>query len=959
LKRIQRVEELLYRWTIDQFAQGCTAESLAVRLGIDRSNASRDLNALVAQGEGIKIGGKPVLFFSRRGLVECCGTDVRSWPSEFGSRAEFEARLKSLSSREGKAEAKVTLDAFDVLHGKHRSLKKPIELAKAAILYPPDGLHTLLTGPTGVGKTLFAECMYRFAVETGRLGAGAPFVAFNCADYANNPQLLLAQLFGVEKGAYTGADRERAGLVERADGGVLFLDEVHRLPPEGQEMLFTLLDRGMFRRLGESETLRRAKIRLIAATTENVQSSLLMTFVRRIPMWIAIPSLVERTLEERFSLIRFLFAQECGRVQRPLWIAPEVVKSLLLFDCPANVGQMKSEIQLLVARAFLAQMQEPEDRVMRVTLAAASDHVREGLLKAVEHKQELEEIFQELTNGLLVDGEMIVSEPKEQEDSVYDHLERQRRELSSRGLTESEIRHVLQGEIDFYFRKFLQRVSRQFESRRQDLAGLVGVELLEIVEEMFDLASRLLERVFPSQTVYGAALHMRAAAERIRKGVAVTEPSPQMNGGNREEHVAARRMAQLFTERTGLELPEHEVGFLATILRAAVDGSSYPKVGVLVLAHGTSTASSMLEVVQQLLGTTHGAAFDVPLHLEQDLVLERAAELVRENDNGKGVLVLADMGALTGLQETLIERTGSMIRTIPYVSTLTVVEAVRKAAFSDSTLEGVYVSVLQERATIVQEAYAELAGNKGTLLVVCVTGQGSAVQLKAILEETLMVPEGFTLEIVPVSITTFEETEGRLKKWLGPEKPLAIVGTLNPKLEGVPFISAQEVLSGEGQQRIAHLIGIARARGLEAAVRKEQREAQKEGIGSWERLMVALRGRLKRVNPYFVAPLVLEALERLAERGWPVDEDVRLGVLMHFMMALERRLKEGRWPTETRPPLPLPDALLAEADKRRDEVVAALAGVSAALELDIPDCEVEHLLRLLLQNGWMERGSVS
>jgi Sigma-54 interaction domain. len=69
----------------------------------------------------------------------------------------------------------------------------------------------------------------------------SPFIVFNCADYADNPQLLMSQLFGYVKGAFTGAESSKAGLVEKADGGILFLDEVHRLPSEGQEILFFYL----------------------------------------------------------------------------------------------------------------------------------------------------------------------------------------------------------------------------------------------------------------------------------------------------------------------------------------------------------------------------------------------------------------------------------------------------------------------------------------------------------------------------------------------------------------------------------------------------------------------------------------------------------------------------------------------------------------------------------------------
>ncbi|HHV19194.1 MAG TPA: sigma 54-interacting transcriptional regulator, partial [Thermoanaerobacterales bacterium] len=157
------------------------------------------------------------------------------------------------------------LSAFKRIIGFDGSLKPQIQQAKAAILYPPHGLHTLILGPTGVGKSNLAEAMYDYALEIGSLPDGAPFIIFNCADYAENPQLLLSQLFGHVKGAYTGAATPKEGLVEKADGGILFLDEVHRLPPEGQELLYFLMDKGKFRRMGETETERTARVLIIAA----------------------------------------------------------------------------------------------------------------------------------------------------------------------------------------------------------------------------------------------------------------------------------------------------------------------------------------------------------------------------------------------------------------------------------------------------------------------------------------------------------------------------------------------------------------------------------------------------------------------------------------------------------------------------------------------------------------------
>ena len=83
-----------------------------------------------------------------------------------------------------------------------------------------------------------ASLIYEYAIHKKVIDESAPFVTFNCADYANNPELLSANLFGYKKGAFTGAEKDTIGLIEAADGGYLFLDEVHRLSPEGQEKLF-------------------------------------------------------------------------------------------------------------------------------------------------------------------------------------------------------------------------------------------------------------------------------------------------------------------------------------------------------------------------------------------------------------------------------------------------------------------------------------------------------------------------------------------------------------------------------------------------------------------------------------------------------------------------------------------------------------------------------------------------
>ncbi|MGB8953950.1 MAG: sigma 54-interacting transcriptional regulator, partial [Tumebacillaceae bacterium] len=927
--------------------QGLTAEAVGELLQIDRSNASRDLNALVGQRQAIKIGGKPVLFLSYDVVLQTCsrsdahGHEFLNWSQFVNAFAERGLTSPAIAVS-GKRGRMPVASVFERLPGHDASLKQPIELAKAAILYPSDGLHTLLTGPTGVGKTLFAETMHAFALETEQVAPEAPFVAFNCADYANNPHLLLAHLFGVEKGAYTGADRDRAGLVEKADGGVLFLDEVHRLPPEGQEMLFALLDRGVFRRLGESDTLRRAKIRLVAATTESVQSALLMTFLRRIPMQIPIPSLAERTLEERFRLVEYLFAEESARVQRTFWVAPSVLKALLLFDCPGNVGQLRSEIQLLSARAFLAQIQNGDPNTLQMTLQHASDAVRTGGLAQSRHRLEVEELLSRYPTGLVLNGEN-AAVVRRDEESLYVMLESQALELRQRGMDEEGINRVLSAEIDVYFRKFLRRVSKQFETRRQDIARIVEEPFLTVIEEMFELASDKLRLPFASQAVFGTALHLRVAVDRLAAGQHLVNPSVEnLRAQATAEYAAAEAMALLFAERTGVSLPESEVGFLTTILLSTYDSDPVPRVGVLVVAHGQTTASSMLETVHSLLGTTHGKAVDFPLDMEWESMVEQVVADASKIEEGKGLLLLVDLVSLLPLAEEIRRQTSSEVAAMANVNTRMLMEAVRKAAMSTASLPALQECLLQAGRLFWREAAVSGRPPRHVLLpVVCVTGEGAAMQLKAFLETRLQVPDEVRLEVKNVSFSSFKETPERLIELMRETEVPAIVGTIDPQVEGVPFLSAQEVLVGDGLRRLGHLIG--------SQWTAESASGGERETDVWESLQQTLRETVKRVNPYFAVPSILRALDQLENAlGHAIDLDTRIGVTMHLVLAVERRMTEGVWPKQQKTPLELEYPEWLPLAEEAFKSFAREAGVS------LPEAELCHLLMLVQHARAME-----
>lgn len=297
--------------------EGVTTLEISQHLNLERSNVSKDLNLLLKNGLLFKNNSRPVKYFVNNPNA-----------TDFSKKS-----------------------AMDKLGYLYPSLTPAIKLAKTAILYPPRGMNSIIIGDTGVGKSMLAKLMHEYANSLTDK-KDMPFIHFNCSDYANNTQLLSSQLFGVKKGTYTGATEDRSGLIEEANGGILFLDEIHNLPSEGQEMLFVFMDTGYFKRLGEVSKKIKSSALIICATNKDINSSLLDTFIRRIPIKINMPGLSERLIEERLTLIESFIKDESANLDKPVLVSKNAMLALLAYDCPYNVGQLKNDITLAVANAY-------------------------------------------------------------------------------------------------------------------------------------------------------------------------------------------------------------------------------------------------------------------------------------------------------------------------------------------------------------------------------------------------------------------------------------------------------------------------------------------------------------------------------------------------------------------------------------------------------------------------------
>jgi transcriptional regulator with GAF, ATPase, and Fis domain len=207
----------------------------------------------------------------------------------------------------------------------------------------PTDMPVLITGETGTGKELVARAIHRRSRRGTR-----PLVALNLA--AVPEALAAAELFGHERGAFTGADRLRPGRFELADRGTLFLDEVGELPPELQVMLLRVLQEGEFERLGGGTT-RRVDVRVIAATNRNlgieVQEGRFREdlFYRLSVFPIHVPPLRERA-EDIPVLAEYFLQRVAPRIGRRFCgIEPPSMRLLQQYRWPGNIRQLQNVVE--------------------------------------------------------------------------------------------------------------------------------------------------------------------------------------------------------------------------------------------------------------------------------------------------------------------------------------------------------------------------------------------------------------------------------------------------------------------------------------------------------------------------------------------------------------------------------------------------------------------------------------
>ena len=831
---------------------GITATDIADSLGIQRNIASHLLNELHKEGLAIKVNTRPVYF------IEMDTYEKRN--------KDLKLTAKHFSRNSDKSNEETDKEVFKNLIGFDGSLRYVVGQCKSAVSYPPNGLPLLLVGSSGVGKSFLAQLIFVYAKSIKVIKGAAPFILFNCAEYANNPELLSATLFGHCKGAYTGANSDRVGLIEEADGGFLFLDEIHRLTPEGQEKLFLFLDQGIFRRVGESGKGRSANVRMLFATTEDPEDRFLQTFLRRIPLVVKIPSFQERPLKEKLELIYSFYKKESIMIKKDIVVSNQAIDILLKSKVNGNIGKLSNAIKLSCANAFNVY----------------NDKCPNSL------KINIHNLPKEMINHY--DG-MVLNKIKFN-DMYLSCSDKNGFNYVTKDLRKTANLNTNMINIIKTFQKYEMTHDQFFNKCIVILNELVDDIIFNDIDRntntvIFNSIEKIVENTFIYIQEHYGVKHYGNSVQIITHLLNhFVEYSSEHNENPMDDCIDYVRklyskeykitMTLIDAVEQSLDLTLHQIVILYILLyiKSIHKDVNLDQIYAVIIAHGYSTASSIAGLANRILEKYIFEAFDMPFELSAAEIGKKLNSYIRTIDTSKGLVILVDMGSLENVYKEIGEEFYGDIVIINNISTQLALD-VGNRILNSQPIEQVAKDVVEKN--LCRYSYIPSKNKKKDVIITtCFTGIGIAKKIKDLLKKC------FVNDEVKVIAYDYDKLKGSGKEnhVFRQYNIKLIIGTDNPQIEGIPYLSLEDLIMQRGDAVLANAL-------CDLVDKEIIEQINKEVVKSFTLYNVV--NYLTILNPDKILEQVEQALYTLEiGLGFKFQNNLKISLSIHICCMIER-----------------------------------------------------------------------
>ncbi|KAF0370983.1 sigma 54-interacting transcriptional regulator [Pediococcus acidilactici] len=817
-----------------------STEVIAKKLGLTRTVVSKELNALYKDNLLIKINTRPVIFLAMEGAL------VQLLRKEYPDLSSFYKDYH---------EQRIEMYLRKII-GWDRSLKKQVEQIKASLVYPENGLPTIIFGESGTGKSFFVRCAYEYAVAAGILDTNAPFVTINCAQYANNPELLSSVLFGYTQGAFTGATEAKDGALLKANNGILFLDEVHRLNPEGQEKLFTYMDTGKFTLLGDDAHKISSNTRLMFATTEK-PDRFLDTFLRRVPIRINMPTLEERSFFEKKELINNFIMIESKRIKRPIKVTNKALLTLYEHIYVTNVGEVKNLIKSIVATTYSNQI---TNRTIKISTHDLPDIFYKDLENNISHKKvpmaNLEAVFdwQSKKQKFAGENDPIVSKLKQAWKYIKKMDNQQIRDSSKYVFFVKNLMNHL------YF-SVVKSDDVMFTHTINETQKIL--KLMQYDEEIYE----------NSNFVYGISVYIYYVLNANLDWTSNVEISSGLKQLFAKQYTFIEHVQPLLEKEFEVVFSQSDLLWLAMmIFNERVPDFSTP---VVVMAHGYATASSIADTSNGILRYPIFHGIDMLPSASAEDMAESLKKVISRTKPSKGIVIMVDMGSLSTVAKNVTRILPYPMLLIDKVSTPIAIDVGNKLQQGRS-LEEIEQGIARTKYKCL--FLNGQATRPNVIISTCMTGIGTAEQIQKLLTKSFQ-------GIIQVEVITCEFSD--LKRGISEEKNkynvLGIIGIDDPGISDVPYLGLEDIISGTKMEELkAMLLPISSTE----AIKKAEQQLIKNF--SLNRVMDSLT----IISPEKVMPVLEKFIAQVKkDLKKPLNNKTQIALYVHLGSMVERLVR--------------------------------------------------------------------
>ena len=784
-----------------------TTNFLSQKLNMQRTNLSSILNQLVNEGKLIKQKGRPVMY-----------------------------QYINLSE-----EAE---EVFKRLIGYDQSLKDAVAGAKATILYPKGKPSILITAQRGCGAHYFAETVFEFAVKSGVIKNREALLVFDCKAYQENPDYRQKLLFGTE---------DEVGILNQSEDGMLFINHIDMLPAYERRRLLSTKERGI----------------LICRTDLSVDQEIYHSLQERTDFEIKLPNLNERSMEERFQLIQSFLYDEIKNIGKNLEMDSNILSALLLYESDDNVTGLKKDIHTGCVNCY-ARKGSSKNKFIEILLSDFPTYVRKGLIYSKTHKEELEELVSEQYVYAFTHSTMLKKQAQKSEEKrdIYQSIDDRKKKYKKQEIEEEEIDTYVSVALKEDFQKYYNELSGKISNRNM-LENIIANKMIEHVDLFLKKAEETFQIKYDEKIMCALCLHMNSALIRNESKQRVSnEEIVQMTVSYPQEYQLAQEFILETEEVFHTRLNVDEIIFVMMfLLEERV--TKKQQVVTLIAMHGDHSAQEVVKTVNILSNENNTYAFNLPLNQNMKEAYEDFKKEIIRIDQGKGIILIYDMGSLRTMAESIAAETNIDIRFVESPITLIGVACSNKAS-EEKGIEEIY-GYLQENFKTA--AYSRNYDGSNKIVVITSKSETEAEKIQRFINENMSWNDVKIRRIVAAN-------EGQLYSMIDSiaeeGEIVGIVGDYDPLLHQYQFIDVNQLMKSEKTNLDDYI--------------QTQNELDKTGITETYEY---LEENFKELDIAKIEVYLDDFMDKVQDLlKVRLDENKKIGLIIHIVCLLDRIRQE-------------------------------------------------------------------